>query len=81
MPQKLRPPARTVRLQSESRLGTVNDTFNSASDLPSLIDNKWKELFLEDHTLKSFARDGLAYLQEAQMPHLPRLSRLQGLSG
>jgi len=54
--------------KSESRLGTVNDTLNSASDLPSLIDNKRKELFLEDHTLKSFARDELAYLQEAQMP-------------
>ena len=39
---------------------------NSASDLRSSIDNKRKELFLEDHTLKSFAGDELAYLEEAQ---------------
>jgi len=50
----------------ESCLSTVNDTLNSASDLQSSIDNKRKELFLEDHTLKSFAGDELAYLEEAQ---------------
>ena len=50
----------------ESCLSTVNDTLNSASDLRSSIDNKRKELFLEDHTPKSFAGDELAYLEEAQ---------------
>ena len=50
----------------ESCLSTVNDTLNSASDLRSLIDSKRKELFSEDHTLKSFAGDELAYL-EAQV--------------
>ena len=49
----------------ESCLSTVNDTLNSASDLRSLIDSKRKELFSEDHTLKSFAGDELAYLEEA----------------
>ena len=38
---------------------------NSASDLRTLIDSKRKELFSEDHTLKSFAGDELAYLEEA----------------
>ena len=46
-------------------MSTVNDTLNSASDLRSLIDSKRKELFSEDHTLKSFAGDELAYLEEA----------------
>ena len=47
-------------------MSTVNDTLNSASDLRSSIHNKRKDLFLEDHTLKSFAGDELAYLEEAQ---------------
>ena len=47
----------------ESYLNTVNHTLNSASDLRSSIDNKRKELFLEDHTLTSFAGDELAYLE------------------
>ena len=55
-----------VALKCESCLSTVNDTLNSASDLRSSIDNKRKELFLEDHTLKSFAGDELAYLEETQ---------------
>ena len=58
--------ATAVTLQSaESCLSTVNDTLNSASDLRSLIDSKRKELFSEDHTLKAFAGDELAYLEEA----------------
>ena len=54
----------------ESCLSTVNDTLNSASDLRSSIDNKRKELFLDDHTLKSFAGDELAYLDQRRITTL-----------
>ena len=52
--------------KSESCLRTVNETLNSTSDLRSSVDDKSKELFSEDHTLKSFAGDELAYLEETQ---------------
>lgn len=50
----------------ESSLTTVNEAFNSASDLLSFIDNRRKNLYTEEHTLRSFASDELKYFQEAQ---------------
>ena len=52
--------------KSESCLSTVNETWNCTSDLRASVNNKSKELFSEDHTLKSFAGDELAYLEETQ---------------
>ena len=50
----------------ESSLTTVNEAFNSASDLLSFIDNRRKNLYTEEHTLRPFASDELKYFQEAQ---------------
>ena len=52
--------------KSESCLSTVNETWNCTSDLRASVNNKSKELFSDDHTLKSFAGDELAYLEETQ---------------
>ena len=45
---------------------TVNDAFNAAATLLSFTDNKWKNLYTEEHTWKPFASDELKYFQEAQ---------------
>ena len=43
------------------------------------IDDKRKELFLEDHTQKSFAGDELAYVEESQK-RIPTLHDLRRTS-
>lgn len=50
----------------ESSLTTVNEAFNSASDLLSFMNNRRKNLYTEERTLRSFASDELKYFQEAQ---------------
>ena len=46
--------------------GTLNDAFNSAADLLSFMDSKWKNLYTEEHIPKPFASDELKYFQEVQ---------------
>ena len=45
---------------------TVNDAFNAAATLLSFTDNKWKNLYTEEHTRKPFASDELKHFQEAE---------------
>ena len=55
-----------MALISSSERSSNRRYFSHSSFAPStLIDSKRKELFSEDHTLKSFAGDELAYLEEA----------------
>jgi len=63
-----------------SCLSTVNETLNSASALRSSIDDKRRELFLENHSLESFAGDQLAYLEEAQRRIITVHQELQSAS-
>ena len=65
----------------KSFLSTVIETLNSASALLSSIYNdKRKELFLENHSLESFAADQLAYLEEAQRQIITVHQELQSAS-
>ena len=50
----------------ESCLSKINSTLNTASDIRASIDSKRKKLLSADHTLKSYASDELANLEEAK---------------